>query len=319
MSTEDLISVIIPVYNAQAYLAQCLDSVFAQSYDNIEVICINDGSVDASEAILKEYGERYPDKMIVKQIPNGGQANARNVGIELAKGAYVMFVDSDDTIAEHMLAIMAALLRNTDSDMAVCDIARVFEGKASLLERRFRYDTPLSIEGQTTIYEHPEIICFLTGAPYAKLIKKQFLDAHRIRFVKGYIYEDQVFTQTILAHHPKMVFTREKLYRYLVRDNSTMTSKKSRVSDMFVSYRNLYEAYAKQGREGEFKQELDYLCLYHVMIGTAYRLWRSGQCGLWKAITQCRAYVKTYQCKRGNPYMKKKGWMSRVYLFLVYR
>ena len=89
---KDLISIIIPVYNCQDYLKRCLDSVFAQDYDNYEVICIDDGSTDGSERILKEYNIRY------YRQENSGQAVARNKGIELANGKWICFVDSDDCV-----------------------------------------------------------------------------------------------------------------------------------------------------------------------------------------------------------------------------
>ncbi len=312
------ISVIVPVYNSEKYLKKCMESLFAQTFQDFEVICVNDGSIDGSLAILQEYQKHFPEQLVVTTIENGGQANARNVGIDLAKGKYVMFVDSDDTIRYDMLEGMWKRVEEADSDMGVCEIQRVFEEKPSLLERHFQFDTAMNITKVTTIYDHPEIICYLTGAPYAKLIKRQFLNDYGIRFIKGYIYEDQVFTQTILSCNPTMVFTKEKYYEYLVRANSTMTSKKSRVADMFVSYRNLYDAYVKQGREKEFKKELDYLCLYHVMIGTAYRMWRSGQFGLRDSLRQCRVFANDYHCVANNRYMKRKGWLCCFYLAMVY-
>ena len=313
------ISIIVPVYNSEQYLKQCLNSIFSQTDQDFELICVNDGSTDHSLSILQEYERRFPKQMSIITIANGGQANARNVGLDHASGNYVMFVDSDDTIRSDMLAGMRQRIEMTDCDMAVCEIDRIYEGKPSLWERFFPFDTALDIEGKTTIDEHPEIICYLTGAPYAKLVKRQFLNDHKIRFIKGYIYEDQVFTQTILANNPTMVLMKEKYYEYLVRSNSTMTSKQSRVTDMFVSYENLYQAYVEQGRAKRFKAELDYLCLYHVMIGTAYRMWRSGQFGLRESLRRCRSYANQYHCQADNRYMKRKGWVSRLYLWLAYR
>lgn len=312
------ISIIIPVYNSEQYLKKCLDSIFAQTFQDFEVICVNDGSTDQSLTILREYEKRFPKRLSIVTIENGGQANARNVGMNRAAGKYVMFVDSDDTIRSDMLEGMRQRIETTDCDMVVCEIDRIVEGKPSLWERFFPFDTALDIEGKTTIDEHPEIICYLTGAPYAKLIKRQFLNEHQIRFIKGYIYEDQVFTQTILANNPTMVFMKEKYYEYLVRTNSTMTSKRSRVTDMFISYDNLYQAYDAQGRAEAFKTELDYLCLYHVMVGTAYRMWRSGQFGLLESLGRCRSYANQYHCKANNRYMRRKGWLCRLYLRLVY-
>lgn len=311
---NEVISIIVPVYNAEKYLRKCLDSIFDQSHQDLEVICINDGSTDQSESILLEYKNKYQNKMMVKTIPNGGQANARNVGIDLATGTFVCFVDSDDYLDKRMLEKLYKNIHENESDLAICDMERIFEGKVSLLERFFKYDINLNFIGATTIYEHPDIICYLMNAPFAKLIRKEFLNVNRIKFVKGYIYEDLVFVHEILSSNPVISMVNEKLYKYIVRDNSTMTSKKSRVTDMFVSYKNVYDAYESKEISKDFREELEYLCLYHVMIGTAYRMWRSGQFGLFDSIKQCREYVRKYGFQSKNSYIKKKGIVSRLYL-----
>lgn len=314
---NDLISIIVPVYNAQEYLEKCLDSLIDQSYKNIEVICINDGSRDQSESILLKYQEKHPSIFVVKTIENAGQANARNLGLELAKGTYICFVDSDDYIDKKILEKLYFNMKANNSDLSFCDIERIFEGKMSLLERSFKYDIQLDFNGVTTIYDKPEIICYMMNAPYAKLIKKQFLVENNISFIKGYIYEDLVFTQEILAANPAMSMVKEKLYKYIVRNNSTMTSKKSKVSDMFVSYKNVYQAYQKRGITNTFREELEYLCLYHVMIGTSYRMWRSRQYTLRESMKICRKYVNNYKCRKSNKYIKAKGILAIIFVKLV--
>lgn len=311
------ISIVIPVYNSATYLPACLNSVFAQTFQDFEVICVNDGSTDESLDILKKYAAQYPDKMNIITIPNGGQANARNVGIDNAKGAYIAFVDSDDTMDEQMLAKMHKATIDNDIDFISCNIERIYEGGISKLEKKFDYDKAIAFEGKTTVDLHPELICYIKPAPYAKLISKAFLDEHKIRFIKGYIYEDLVFTQTILAHHPNMYVMKDRLYKYLVRANSTMTSKKSRVDDMFVSFKNLYSVYQSNNIAETFKAELEYLCLYHVMVGTSFRMWRSKQYSLKQSISSCRKYVKAFGFGKNNRYIAKEGIIVRMYLNAV--
>lgn len=315
--SKDMVSVIVPIYNAQNYLRKCLNSIINQTYQNIEIICINDGSSDQSVNILKEYQQKYPNRFLVKTIKNGGQANARNIGMELANGEFICFVDSDDYIESDLIEKLYMSINHNNSDLSFCDIERIFEGETSFIERRFKYDIQLDFEGATTIYEKPEIICYMMNAPYAKLIKKQFLVDNGIKFIKGYIYEDLVFTQEILACNPVLSMVKEKLYNYIVRNNSTMTSKNSKVTDMFISYKNVYRAYENKGITDRFDKELEYLCLYHVMIGTSYRMWRSRQYGLLEAVKQCREYTKHYHCHTNNDYIKKKGIMCRVFLYVM--
>ena len=97
MVEKDKVTVIIPVYNVEPYLTRCLDSVLGQTYSNIEVIVVNDGSKDNTKKILDDYASKY-ENIIVKHIKNGGVANARNVGIQLATGEYIGFIDSDDHV-----------------------------------------------------------------------------------------------------------------------------------------------------------------------------------------------------------------------------
>lgn len=309
-----LVSVIIPVYNAQNYLKKCLNSIFNQSYKKIEVICINDGSSDGSLDILDEYIKIYEEKMIVKTIENSGQANARNIGINIAKGEFVMFVDSDDYIDEFMIENLVRKQSENNADMVVCNIERIFDGDFKKSVKKFNYDTVLNINELTTVVEHPEIICFLTVAPYAKLIKRNFINDNGISFIKGYIYEDLVFTQNILSHNPSIEMCEENYYKYIVRQNTTMTSKKSNVVDMFFAYETLFNFYKKNKLEKKFKEELDFLCYYHVLIGTSYRMWKSKQYSLFSSIRQCRRFVKKYNCKKNNKYLKEKGIISVLYV-----
>lgn len=309
-----LVSVIIPVYNAEKYLKKCLNSIFNQSYKKIEVICINDGSSDGSLDILDEYIKIYEEKMIVKTIENSGQANARNIGINIAKGEFVMFVDSDDYIDKFMIENLVRKQSENNADMVVCNIDRIFEGDFKNNIKKFNYDTSLNLCELTTIDEHPEIICFLTAAPYAKLIKRSFINDNNISFIKGYIYEDLVFTQNILSHSPSIEICKESYYKYMVRQNTTMTSKKSNVVDMFYAYDTLFDYYKNNKLETKFKEELDFLCYYHVLIGTSYRMWNSKQYSLFSSIMQCRRFIKKYNCKKHNKYLKEKGMFAVLYV-----
>lgn len=310
------VSIIIPVYNAEKYLNKCLDSIFTQSYQNIEVICINDGSTDSSKRILDLYKLKYSDKMFFKTIDNSGQANARNKGLELSTGEFVMFVDSDDCIDINMIEQMMIRQNKNNADMVICGIDRIFDGNFSSKIKNFKYDTPLAFHELATIYSHPEILCFITFAPYAKLIKRDFLLHNNISFVKGYIYEDLMFTQQLLSNNPTIENCENKYYKYYVRENTTMTSKASKVTDMFFAFDKLYSYYVDNKINEKFKEELDFLCLFHVMIGTSFRMWQSNQFGLFKSIATCRRFVSKYNCNKNNKYLKEKGFIANLFVKL---
>lgn len=119
----DLISVIIPVYNVESYLRRCLESVAGNTYRNLQIICIDDGSTDQSGAILDEYADKDPRFTIVHQA-NGGVSSARNAGLSLARGDYISFVDSDDWIHPQFFEILISFAEKTESKLAVSDFVR---------------------------------------------------------------------------------------------------------------------------------------------------------------------------------------------------
>ena len=116
------LSVIIPVYNTEKYLKKCLESVIKQTYKNLEIIVINDGSTDNSNKIIEKYVTKYPQKIKYIEQENRGQAYSRNLGIKLSKGELITFVDSDDYIERNMYKKMIELLERENSDMVICDI-----------------------------------------------------------------------------------------------------------------------------------------------------------------------------------------------------
>ena len=136
------VSVILPVYNTEKYLPECLDSIINQSLRDIEIICVDDGSTDSSLQILKEYAEK--DKRIsVIHKNNGGQGSARNVGLNHAKGEYITFVDSDDYITEDMIYYLLKFLEDNKLDVAmiadcyVYDKSKIFYPKAFYIFSRY--------------------------------------------------------------------------------------------------------------------------------------------------------------------------------------
>ena len=114
------VSVVVPVYNTEAFLAQCLDSLVNQTLDEIEIVVVNDGSPDGSQAIIDDYAARYPDKIVALSKPNGGLGSARNAGIARATGRYIGFVDSDDFVEPDMYQHLYEEAERTSSDVAIC-------------------------------------------------------------------------------------------------------------------------------------------------------------------------------------------------------
>lgn len=123
---DDLISVVVPIYNVADYLGRCLDSILINTYRNIEVICVNDGSTDNCLEILKEYSARDPRVRIIDK-QNGGVSSARNIGLRSAKGAWISFVDADDWIHPRMFEALRVLAEKTDADIMIGSYVRTKE------------------------------------------------------------------------------------------------------------------------------------------------------------------------------------------------
>lgn len=211
-----MISIIVPIYNVERYLRKCLDSIANQTYKEFEVLMINDGSTDRSADIAETYLHDNRFQLINKS--NGGQGQARNVGLENAKGEYVCFIDSDDFIALEYLEILYELLKNNNADIAQCGVNRVWENN----DRTQAYNyTGLENVIYTNIKKYIEESSFVMCN---KLYRIELFEG--LCFPEGIKFEDFALAPQIYDRASIIVATQEPLYNYLWRSNSTTTAKK---------------------------------------------------------------------------------------------
>ncbi|GAB4318063.1 MAG: glycosyltransferase [Methanobacteriaceae archaeon] len=182
-----LISIIIPVFNTENYLKECLDSVINQTLKEIEIICINDGSTDNSLKIIESYAKK-DDRIKIIDKTNEGQSVARNTGIQEAIGEYIAFVDSDDYIDQDAYEKLYSFAKKYDQDMILCDVVR-FNSIKKWRAKLHRISIPKNkCIVSTNILKMPNLI-YDTG-PWNKLIKKSFWDENGFSFLPGCLYED---------------------------------------------------------------------------------------------------------------------------------
>jgi glycosyltransferase involved in cell wall biosynthesis len=215
---DALISVVVPIYNVEQYLSRCLKSVINQTYKNLQIILINDGSTDKSLSICLEYKENDKRIIIVNQ-ENGGLAKARNVGIEAATGDYIVFIDSDDYIANTYIESLYGLLIENDADIAICGYKKTTIDN----EKSDGYN-------EMTIYNGRELVREIYDLDMVKLMvawNKMFkLSAFKDRrFPVGMLYEDFVLMIKMLYDADRVVVTDEKLYFYYQREYSITNQK----------------------------------------------------------------------------------------------
>ncbi len=223
---NDLITVIIPIYQVEKYLKNCVNSVLQQTYENLEIILVDDGSTDHCPQICDEFAEK--DKRVrVIHKENGGLSDARNAGLDICTGKYVTFIDSDDYVTKNYVELLYRALVNNDADISTVDCTTVTE------------DTPYCIDpvnGPVYVYTSKEAIANSLnsrGAPGSacmRLYKIECFDD--LRFPVGKLYEDLAIMYRVLLKIKKMVFIRAAGYKYLIRQESIMhTSFNSRQLD----------------------------------------------------------------------------------------
>ncbi len=227
MENQALVSVIIPVYNVENYLRECIDSVINQTYRNIEIILVDDGSTDSSGKICEEYLDKDPRVTVIHQ-KNSGLSAARNAGFDACTGKYVYFLDSDDYINPKTLAALVDTAKKDSSDIVFFDAVSFadnydFEVRQNYL-RKNRYKTD---NGKTVFAQMTKNNDF-HSAVYLMLFSKSFLKKANLRFVPGILHEDMVFTFFALYKASAVSQCTEAFYHRRYRKDSIMTSAKSK-------------------------------------------------------------------------------------------
>lgn len=214
-----LVSVIIPVYNVELYLTRCINSVLKQTYSNLQIIVINDGSTDSSLDILNKFEDK---RLTVISKENGGLSSARNEGLKYAIGEYVTFIDSDDWIQKDMIEVMLKEANKTDSDIVTIFPQRVSSEK-DIVQNKKVYQT------EYYTYDHCISQLFLNKIPnytWGKLYKTNIFTKYGIQFPEGKNYEDVATSYKIFSHCSSLTIIYAQMYYYYVRDNSIVHSKR---------------------------------------------------------------------------------------------
>lgn len=312
------VSVIIPVYNGEKHIKSCLDSILAQTLKEIEIIIINDGSTDNTKNILEEYQKKYEKQIKVITKENEGQGKARNIGIDLAKGEFVAFVDADDTIESEMLQKMYELNEKQNADVILCDYYEIIGNKRSRKKAiRCKSDNI-----------NKDYIIYVAG-PCNKLIKTDLLNKHNIRFLETGIYEDIAIIPLIGVYAENIVYLEESFYNYYIRQGSTMRQDKfnTKLLSIYNALETLTKGFEESGKLQEYKQELEYIYTEHLLYSGTGRFlqYKEGK----KEVKNIVKIMKTkYPNWRKNPYYKKQGklfklncnifYLNNLFLILVF-
>lgn len=234
---ETAISIIIPVYNVEKYLRECLDSIIQQGFQEYEIICVNDASPDNSEKILLEYAAQYAQIKVLNHSENRGLSAARNTGLMSAGGKYVLFVDSDDMIAQGMLQDLYYTAEQQHTDMVGFDIVFLCEDR----DYRNKFLNRIKSQRIDGVYSGKELFCKLAFEGHMKnaacqwFIKREFLKEYHIKFYEGILHEDELFSFLCFMNAQRVMYIEKDYYVYRQRNGSIMATKDyRRAESLFV-------------------------------------------------------------------------------------
>ena len=299
------LSIVIPVYNTEAYLPACINSVLVPSCDDAEIILVNDGSTDGSEAVCKEYSRRYPERIRTVTTANGGLGAARNIGLEMARGEFVMFLDSDDSLSPGAVPEILAEL-SPARDIVICDFVSV-DPDGKVLE-----ELPgCRRRGAVSLKEYPELLLELPSGCNKICRRSLFLDSG-IRFPGRVWYED-------LRTMPKLYLLTDRIwasgrawYRYLVRPGSiTRSAALERNLEIVDAMDDLIGFYREHGAYEAYKSELEYLGFYHCFLVGSVRVCRGDPHSA--VLPQLRdAFLSRFPDYRQNAYVSRMPAKHRL-------
>lgn len=207
----DLVSIIIPVYNSFKYISKCLDSVVSQTYTNLEIIVIDDGSTDESSSIIEQY-KNQDDRLVHIKNTNHGVSYTRNCGLSAANGKYVTFVDSDDTIEKDYIEKMLSCYKENDVQLVICDY----------MERKIKSKKMTKSETLISMISGKEIM----GYCWNKMYLNHLIKIHNIKFDENiYVCEDFLFNVQYFNYIDESYYLTESLYNYVIHSGSALTKK----------------------------------------------------------------------------------------------
>ena len=304
---KELVSVIVPIYNVKKYLERCINSILCQSYENLEIILVDDGSDDGSELICDSFANKDKRVHVVHQ-KNGGVACARNTGLDNCKGEFVCFVDSDDYIHPDFILYLYTKLKENDCDICMC---------YHVVTDEWDYKGSINWEAAVEVYDRQEIFDrFYTDMHgsiimlWNKMIRRECIAD--IRFDDGFIHEDEGTTFKFLYNARKIAFSGEVLYFYYSRDESiTGVPYDRKRLDILKAYDNRLAFYKQNAEMALYERE----CQYYLseILANYYKVHQ---------FLKDNAILQQLRQKYGEIYKEadRSGWSfsRRVLYFLCY-
>ena len=259
-----LISIIVPIYNVDKYLEECIESLKNQTYKNLEIILINDGSADNSEQICREEAKQ-DNRIVFINKKNGGAASAKNKGLKVAKGDYITFVDSDDFIEPDMIEYMVNTIKKYNSDIIQCSFINLYKNT-----EKFKQDKIVEQRISSKDFLELFLTKWYSSLFWNKLFKREVIE--NIFFTEGRCIDDEFFTYKCVINSKSIVTSNKIVYNYRMRKSGVMKSESSQKQILKDRVDYLYERYelVRKIYKDLDKDFLEHLLTYYLIISRDY-------------------------------------------------
>lgn len=302
-------SIIVPVYQVEAYLPKCVESILAQTCQDYELLLVDDGSPDNCGALCDCYAAEHPTHIRAIHQPNGGAGAARNHGIALSVGEYLLFVDSDDYLSENLLADLSKAIAETAADLYLFGaIVERDSQKIGELHEEVPCGTVCSAADAPALF-------FGVMAPWNRAYKRTLFTENDISFATKVWYEDIRVVTKINAVAASVLRLPGAYYHYLQREGSTMNNRNAdRNVEILYAFDDIMSWYHAHGLFERYQRELEFLAVQHILLAATVRVLQIDR--KHRLVEAFRAYMeKHFPNFRSNPYLPRLDRNKR----LVYR
>lgn len=301
---QPLVSIIVPTYNVERYVEECIDSLLNQTYENIEIIILDDGSSDATIYLLKQYGNKI---QLIANDNNKGQGARRNEGMTLARGKYVYFVDSDDWVEPKTIEEAVKQLEETQAELVRFNGVSFYDAKTTEVnEGKYNFSDRLE---HKNVYEDEEALeanrRTYSASPCLYVFRKELIDTHNLQFMEGVLHEDEYFTTRLFTVTTKMTYLKQNFYHRRYRTASTMTeSTKAHQLRSFNSYLEVFKgleaeyekANLSKNQKAFIKRQL--LSIYNALRNSEVANKRKSDLKKIQSLSfKDKAYLRLFKCK----------------------
>lgn len=261
---RDLVSIIVPIYNVEKYLEKCIKSIINQTYRNLEIILINDGSIDESANICEKYKEQ-DNRIVFINKKNGGAASAKNEGLKVAKGDYIAFVDSDDFIEPDMIEYMVNTIKKYNADIIQCSFTNLYKNT-----EKFKQDKIIEQKIESKDFLELFLTKWDSSLFWNKLFKREVIE--NVFFKQGRCIDDEFFTYKCVINSKSIVTSNKIVYNYRMRKSGVMKSEGSQKQILKDRVDYLYERYelVRKIYKDLDKDFLEHLLTYYLIISRDY-------------------------------------------------